>query len=90
MLGQHAEVEKRGAKGRADMIVQAGDAVYIFEFKLDGSADEALKQIEDKDYAGPYAASGKRIVAIGVRFDPKERNIMEWKIKESLTLTAQN
>jgi len=55
--------------------------VYIFEFKLDKSANEALAQIEEKGYAEPYVADARKIYKIGVNFDSKERNITEWKVK---------
>ncbi|MDO5343283.1 MAG: ATP-binding protein, partial [Bacteroidia bacterium] len=60
--------EKANSRGRADMIVETADYVYIFEFKLDGTAAEALKQIEDKGYAEPYAADSRKLFKIGVAF----------------------
>ena len=59
-----------------------GNNVFIFEFKRDKTADEALNQIEEAKYAGPYRASGKRIIKIGASFSTKERNLVEWKIVE--------
>ena len=69
------------AKGRADCIVETDDYVYIFEFKRDKSAEEALKQIEDMDYAKPYAADKRRLLKIGVNFDSKERSISGWEVR---------
>ncbi|MDO5343286.1 MAG: ATP-binding protein, partial [Bacteroidia bacterium] len=60
--------EKENSRGRADIIVETADYVYIFEFKLDGTAAEALKQIEDKGYAEPYAADSRKLFKIGVAF----------------------
>jgi len=82
LLGKYTKCEVRSAKGRADCIVETKDFVYIFEFKLDKSADEALAQIEEKGYAEPYAADARKVFKIGVNFDSKERNITEWKVKE--------
>ena len=59
-----------------------GNNVFIFEFKRDKGADEALNQIEEAKYAGPYKSSGKRIIKIGASFSTKERNLVEWKIVE--------
>ena len=80
LLGQYIDVEERSAKGRADAVVKTKDYVYVFEFKLDGSADEALKQIEEKGYLLPYSIDQRKLMKIGVSFDSAERNIGEWKI----------
>ena len=67
--------------GRIDMMVAAGDWIYVIEFKLNRSADEAMKQIEHKEYAMKYRKDGKRIMLIGVNFDFRAGNIAGW-IKE--------
>ncbi|MCQ2307369.1 MAG: ATP-binding protein [Bacteroidales bacterium] len=72
--------EKENSRGRADMIVETNDYVYIFEFKLDGTAVEALKQIEDKGYAEPYAADKRKLFRIGVSFSSEKKNIVEWEV----------
>ena len=56
--------------------------VYIFEFKLDGTAEEALRQIEEKGYARPYASGSRRIFRIGASFSSRTGNIEDWKIEE--------
>lgn len=72
-------VEERSVAGRADAVVETADKVYVFEFKLDGSVDETLKQINDKGYLIPYSANGKQLVKVGVSFDKELRTIGEWK-----------
>ena len=72
--------EKENSRGRADIIVETDDYVYIFEFKLDGTAAEALKQIEDKGYAEPYAADKRKLFRIGVSFSSEKKNIVEWEV----------
>ncbi|MCB9018096.1 MAG: ATP-binding protein [Prevotellaceae bacterium] len=72
--------EVRSAAGRADALVETADSVYVFEFKLDGSVEEALRQIDDKGYMIPYSANGKRLVKVGVNFDKELRTIGEWKV----------
>ena len=62
------------------MIVETDDYVYIFEFKLDGTAAEALKQIDDKGYAEPYAADSRKLFKIGVGFSSESKNIDEWEV----------
>ena len=73
--------EKEQSEGRVDCIVETPDYVYIFEFKLDGSADEALKQIEEKGYARPYASDRRLIYKIGVSFSSQTGTIDDWKIQ---------
>ena len=79
MLGLNCRSEVRIAAGRIDTLVETTDFVYCFEFKLDGSAEEALAQINSKDYLLPWQGSGKKLFKIGVVFDKSKRNIGEWK-----------
>ena len=67
--------------GRIDMMVAAGEWIYVIEFKLNKSAGQAMKQIENKDYAVKYRKEGKRIMLIGVNFDFSAGNVTDW-IKE--------
>ena len=71
------------ATGRADCIVWTADAIYIFEFKLtgNGTADDAINQIKEKNYTMQYTVSGKKIILIGAGFDDKIKTIKDWKIE---------
>lgn len=80
MMGKYARTEVHSAKGRADCILETADYVYVFEFKRDVSASEALKQIEEQGYANPYAADKRKLFKIGVNFSTEERNITEWEV----------
>jgi hypothetical protein len=82
LMGQFVKVEEHSIIGRSDAVVETDDAVYIFEFKLDenATAEEALKQIDDRGYATPYLSSGKKIVKVGVEFDTEKRTIGRWII----------
>ena len=71
--------EKQLSEGRADCIIETPKYVYIFEFKLDGTADEALQQIEDRGYAKAYDADTRLIYKIGVSFSSKTGTIEEWR-----------
>ena len=71
--------EKQLSEGRADCIVETPAYVYIFEFKLDGTADEALAQINDRGYARPYEADTRTLYKIGASFSSKTGTIEEWK-----------
>ena len=79
LLGQYVDVEVRSARGRADAVVKTTDYIYVFEFKLNGSVDEALRQIDDRGYLIPYAADGRQLVKVGASFNKEDRNIGEWK-----------
>ena len=72
-------VEQPQSQGRVDCIVETPKYVYIFEFKLDGSADEALTQIEERGYAAPYSAGSRRVFRIGASFSSATGTIEEWK-----------
>lgn len=82
LMGQFTEAEVRSARGRADAVVKTADYTYVFEFKLDGSAEAALQQIEEKGYSFPYGADGRKLVKVGVSFDAEQRNLGEWLIVE--------
>ena len=82
LMGAYMRVEENSAIGRADAVVYMPDAVYVFELKYDGSAEEALKQIDEKGYLIPYSADGKRLFKIGVNYDSNQRTISDWIIKE--------
>ncbi len=82
IMGFYIEVERDISDGRIDFVLKVPGYIYIIEFKLDGSAEEALQQIEEKNYAAPYAFAGKTIIKVGVNFSSETRNITDWKIKE--------
>ena len=71
--------EKVQSHGRVDCIVETPDFVYIFEFKLDGTADEALQQIEEKGYAREYESDGRTLYRIGAVFSSETGTIEDWK-----------
>ncbi len=81
LLGQFVHCELHTYTGRIDCVLETSKFTYLFEFKRDAGADEALKQIEDKDYALPYASDGRKLFKIGVGFDSKTRKLAEWKVE---------
>ena len=81
-LNIYIRTEVKSAIGRADAVMHMPDTIYVFELKVDKSADEALAQIDSKGYMLPYRADGKRLVKVGISFDSKQRTIAEWKIKD--------
>ena len=74
--------EKEQSQGRVDCIIETDKYIYIFEFKLDGTAEEALQQIEEKGYAREYASDTRKIFKIGCSFSSETGTIGEWKVSE--------
>ena len=73
------KVEDRQSYGRVDCTLELKDYVYIFEFKMEGSADEALQQIEARGYTKPYATDPRQVIRIGMNFSSETRTIAEWR-----------
>ena len=82
MLGFYTETERHTSDGRMDMVVQTADYIYLFEFKLDKSVEEALEQIEEREYALPFAHNPRKLYKIGVNFSSETRRIESWKVVE--------
>ena len=78
LMGQFTEAEVLSARGRADAVVKTPKYIYVFEFKLNGTAEQALLQIDEKGYMIPYQADGRVLVKVGVEFSAKKRNIERW------------
>ena len=83
LMGAYIKVEEDSAIGRADAVLHMPDTIYVMELKYDKTADEALRQIDDKGYLIPYTAEGKRLVKVGISYDSDRRTIGEWKIVEA-------
>jgi hypothetical protein len=81
LMGLYVRAEYHTSEGRIDMVLQTDNYTYVMEFKLDGTAEEALAQINDKSYALPFAADTRKLVKIGINFSSKTRNIERWIIE---------
>ena len=81
LVGFYTEVEYHTSEGRVDLVLKTNDYIYIMEFKLNGSAEEALQQIHDKHYAQPFQSDKRKIFKIGVNFSSKTRNIEKWIVE---------
>ncbi len=81
LVGLQVGTEVRTSRGRADAVVEVAEGVFVFEFKLRGSAAEALAQIKARGYAEPYRLAGKPVTLIGVGFDPETRGIADWQME---------
>ena len=80
-MGQFTEAEVRSSRGRADAVVKTPKYIYVFEFKLNGTAEEALKQIDEKGYLIPYKTDHREIVKAGVEFSAESWNLSRWLVE---------
>lgn len=78
LIGFYVKAEYHTSYGRIDLILQTDRFVYVMEFKLEGTAEEALRQIDEKNYALPFAADPRKLFKIGVNFSNETRNIERW------------
>lgn len=83
LLGFYTEAEYHTSEGRIDLVIKTNRFIYLMEFKLEGSAEEALKQINDKHYAVPFQTDGRKVYKIGVNFSNKTRNIQKWIVENA-------
>ena len=81
LVGFYTKVEYHTNDGRIDLVLQTEKFIYIMEFKLNGTAEEALQQINDKHYALPFEADGRKLFKIGINFSEKTRNIEKWVVE---------
>ncbi len=79
--------EKATSKGRADCVIETPRYVYIFEYKLDRPAAEAMTQIGDRGYADPYAHDGRPVYAIACSFSSETGTISDWMVKQMVGAT---
>ena len=82
MLNVYARTQVKCAGGRVDLVVEMPDTVYVFELKVNDTAENALRQIDDKGYAIPYQSGKRKIVKIGVRINSDNRTVEDWVIAE--------
>ena len=81
LVGFYTQVEYHTAQGRVDLVLKTDKYIYVMEFKLNGTAEEALRQINEKQYALPFAQDGRTLYKIGVNFSAETRNIEKWIVE---------
>ncbi len=81
LVGFYTQAEYHTSEGRVDLVIRTDQFIYIMEFKLDGTAEEALQQIEEKQYALPFASDPRRLFKVGVNFSNATRNIEKWLVR---------
>lgn len=82
LAGVFVQSEVNSANGRLDALVETGSHIFIFEFKLDKSAEEAIQQIQEKQYFRPYQNSDKQRIGIGINFSKAKKEVADYKIKK--------
>ena len=83
LLGTTVQAEARTSTGRIDALVQTPERVYIFEFKLDRSAQAALDQIRDRDYFRQFAGGDRPVTLVGAAFDGETRQLGDWLVQQA-------
>ena len=81
LMGFYTQVEYHTSQGRIDLVLQTDRYIYVMEFKLEGTAEEALRQIESKHYALPFASDPRTLYKVGVNFSSQMRNIEKWMVE---------
>ena len=81
LMGRYVDVEVHTATGRVDMVMRTDKNLYLFELKLNKSAEAAMRQIDLNDYASKFALSGLPVIKVGISFDAERRTIGNWKIE---------
>ena len=80
LMGFYVQAEYHTSEGRIDLVLQTPGYCYVMEFKLDGTAEEALAQISDRSYTLPFELSGQQIIRIGMNFSSTTRNIERYVV----------
>jgi hypothetical protein len=81
MLNVYARTQVKCAKGRTDIVVWMPKAIYVMELKVNDTAESALRQIDERGYAKPFATDGRKIVKVGIKFSPETMTVENWAIE---------
>ena len=82
LIGFYVKAEYHTSQGRIDLLLQTDKFIYVMEFKFEGTAEEALRQINEKNYALPFASDPRKLFKIGINFSNEMRNIERWVVEE--------
>ena len=82
LMGFHTDVEYHTSSGRVDLVLKTREYIYVMEFKLDGTAEEAIRQIDEKGYAAPFKADGRKVIKLGINFSRETKTIEKWIAEE--------
>lgn len=81
LMGFHTHTEYKTSDGRIDMLIETPDYIYVMEFKIDSTPEEAMLQINDKEYSLPFETGHKKVFKIGANFDTEKRRLEDWIIE---------
>ena len=81
LIGFYVHVEYHTGQGRIDLVLQTDKFIYVMEFKLDGTAEAALQQINERQYTRPFESDPRELLRIGVNFSSETRNIEKWIVE---------
>lgn len=81
LMGLYVQAEYRTINGRIDLLIGTKEYLYIIELKFNGTAEQALEQIHNKEYSLPFEQQGRTIIKIGANVSPETRNIEKWIIE---------
>ena len=81
LCGLYIEAEHQTSNGRIDLVMKTDKYVYVMELKYDGTPEEALRQIDDKGYALPWQADGRKVIKVGANFSSELRRLSGWVIE---------
>ena len=84
LLGYYVDLEVRTPRGRVDVAMRTRSTLYVMELKLDKRADDAMRQIDLRNYPERFALCGLPVVKVGIVFDSNEHTLGEWKIEKGL------
>ena len=82
MLNVYVRTQVKCSKGRTDLVVWMPEVIYVMELKVNDSAASALRQINERGYVLPYETDGRKIVKVGIRFNPETMSIEEWIVND--------
>ncbi len=82
LLGFYTEAEYHTSNGRIDLVIKTDNYIYVMEFKLNGSAEDAMRQINEKGYALPFASDKRKVLKVGVNFNNNVRGIEKWVVEK--------
>ncbi len=83
MLNSTVDTEVKSILGRADVVIKTKTDIFVLEMKVDDTVENALAQIDDKGYAIPYEADGRKVTKCGVSISSEHRNITHWRITDA-------
>lgn len=83
MLNATVDTEVKSILGRADVVIKTKTDLFVLELKVDETVETALAQIDDKGYAIPYEADGRKVTKCGVSIASEQRNITHWRIMDT-------